>query len=160
MVTDSMYVLTQLLLSLLVSYKFCSPDMSRSCFCFSKVKLIIVLKYDGSSMIVCNGKVLACGTQFSLDDVEVVTAVVDLEEIRSFRSSPSRGMQAQLSQKFPRIELDVRLSKRADDRHYRVVGASDPIDLKYHTPEEEIALGGACWLWDYLRRSHSAGFFM
>ena len=22
-----------------------------------------------------------------------------------------------------------------------------------HTPEEEIALGPACWLWDYLRRS-------
>lgn len=22
----------------------------------------------------------------------------------------------------------------------------------YHTPEEEIARGPACWLWDYLRR--------
>lgn len=23
---------------------------------------------------------------------------------------------------------------------------------RYHTPEEEIARGPACWLWDYLRR--------
>jgi NAD+ synthase (glutamine-hydrolysing) len=30
----------------------------------------------------------------------------------------------------------------------------------YHTPEEEIALGPACWLWDYLRRSKASGFFV
>ena len=124
------------------------------------MKLTKIFKYDGSSMMVCTGKVLAYGSQFSLHNVEVVTAVVDLEEIRFFRSSPSGGMQAQLPPNFPRIELDVRLSKRADDRNDRIVGASDPIDLKYHPPEEEIALGGARWLWDYLRRSRSAGFFM
>jgi hypothetical protein len=30
----------------------------------------------------------------------------------------------------------------------------------YLKPEEEIALGPACWLWDYLRRSGMAGFFL
>ena len=30
----------------------------------------------------------------------------------------------------------------------------------YHTPEEEILLGPACWLWDYLRRSGQGGFFL
>jgi len=118
------------------------------------------LFYDGSSMIICNGKVLACGSQFSLDDVEVVTATVDLEEVRSYRSSPSRGMQAQIAQKYPRLDLDVRLSKKVEDHGYQTIGASEPINLKYHAPEEEIALGGACWLWDYLRRSHAAGFFI
>lgn len=34
------------------------------------------------------------------------------------------------------------------------------IEVHYHTPEEEIALGPACWLWDYLRRSGSRGFFL
>jgi len=30
----------------------------------------------------------------------------------------------------------------------------------YHTPQEEIELGPACWLWDYLRRSKASGFFL
>ena len=111
-------------------------------------------------MVICNGEVLACGSQFSLNDVEVVTATVDLEEVRSFRSSSSRGMQAQQAQKVPRIELDVRLSKRVEDLDYPTMGASEPINLKYLAPEEEIARGAACWLWDYLRRSRAAGFFI
>jgi len=32
--------------------------------------------------------------------------------------------------------------------------------VRYHTPEEEIALGPACWLWDYLRRSRTQGYFL
>ena len=118
------------------------------------------LYYDGSSMIICNGRILACGSQFSLEDVEVVTATVDLEEVRSYRTAPSRGMQAQSAPKFPRIDLNTRLSKRMEEHDYQTMGASEPIDLAYHPPEEEIALGGACWLWDYLRRSHAAGFFI
>ena len=31
---------------------------------------------------------------------------------------------------------------------------------RLHTPEEEISLGPACWLWDYLRRSGAAGFLL
>lgn len=111
-------------------------------------------------MIICNGDILACGSQFSLDEVEVVTATIDLEDVRSFRSSPSRGLQSQHAQKYPRINLDVRLSKRVEDHDYQLQGQSEPIDLKYHAPEEEITLGGACWLWDYLRRCHAAGFFI
>ncbi|KAL8731372.1 MAG: hypothetical protein Q9166_003464 [cf. Caloplaca sp. 2 TL-2023] len=118
------------------------------------------LYYDGSSMIICNGKILACGSQFSLLDVDVVTATVDLEDVRSFRSSPSRGLQSQHAPKYPRVELDVRLSKRMEDHDYQMNGQSETRDLKYHAPEEEIALGGACWLFDYLRRSHAAGFFI
>lgn len=30
----------------------------------------------------------------------------------------------------------------------------------YYTPEEEIKLGPACWLWDYLRKSGAGGFFL
>jgi NH3-dependent NAD+ synthetase len=37
---------------------------------------------------------------------------------------------------------------------------SNSIQARYHTPEEEIALGPACWLWDYLRRSKASGFFL
>lgn len=34
------------------------------------------------------------------------------------------------------------------------------IDWIYHSPEEEICLGPACWLWDYLRRSRQGGFLV
>jgi hypothetical protein len=32
--------------------------------------------------------------------------------------------------------------------------------FQFHVPEEEIALGPACWLWDYLRRSGAAGYLL
>jgi hypothetical protein len=31
---------------------------------------------------------------------------------------------------------------------------------QFHCPEEEIALGPACWLWDYLRRSGAGGYLL
>ena len=37
---------------------------------------------------------VAQGTQFSLEDVEVVTATVDLQDVRSARTTKSRGMQS------------------------------------------------------------------
>jgi NAD+ synthase (glutamine-hydrolysing) len=33
-------------------------------------------------------------------------------------------------------------------------------EFKYYSVDEEIALGPACWLWDYLRRSGATGFFL
>lgn len=35
-----------------------------------------------------------------------------------------------------------------------------PLQIRYHTPEEEISLGPSCWLWDYLRRSGASGFLL
>ncbi|XP_017159477.1 glutamine-dependent NAD(+) synthetase isoform X2 [Poecilia reticulata] len=43
------------------------------------------LYYDGCAMVAINGEVVACGAQFSLDDVEVITATLDLEDVRSYR---------------------------------------------------------------------------
>ena len=37
---------------------------------------------------------------------------------------------------------------------------SEPIQPRYPAPEEEIALGPACWLWDYLRRCGASGYFL
>ncbi|XP_020274404.1 glutamine-dependent NAD(+) synthetase isoform X2 [Asparagus officinalis] len=70
------------------------------------------LYYDGCSCIAINGDVVAQGSQFSLKDVEVLVAQVDLDAV------------------------------------------------KYHCPEEEIAFGPSCWLWDYLRRSGASGFLL
>lgn len=35
-----------------------------------------------------------------------------------------------------------------------------PFQIQYHAPEEEIAFGPGCWLWDYLRRSGASGFLL
>jgi NAD+ synthase (glutamine-hydrolysing) len=57
------------------------------------------------------------------------------------------------------IRLDISLSAEGNgvDSDLR---PTDPIQARYHTPQEEIALGPACWLWDYLRRSKASGFFL
>ena len=117
------------------------------------------LYYDGCALIVINGKVKAQGKQFSLDDVEVCTATVDLEEVRSFRSSPSRGLQSVRSPAYERVRVPIRLSKRTNVID-PTVSPSPTLELSYHSPEEEIGLGGGCYLWDFLRRSRQAGFFV
>ncbi|KKA20102.1 NAD(+) synthase (glutamine-hydrolyzing), partial [Rasamsonia emersonii CBS 393.64] len=117
------------------------------------------LYYDGCAMIVVNGSILAQGSQFSLNDVEVVTATVDIEDVRTFRSTASRGLQASKQPAVIRLELDMRLSRVAGDAEPGLM-PSQPVEPRYHLPEEEIALGPACWLWDYIRRGGAAGFFL
>ena len=97
-------------------------------------------------MIVCNGTILAQGSQFSLDDVEVVTATVDLEDVRAYRCSTSRGLQAlRPTEQYRRIHIPAyRMSLQSDDF---TAGISNSCPIKYHAPEEEIALAPALWLW-------------
>lgn len=119
------------------------------------------LYYDGCALILNSGKVLAQGSQFSLRDVEVQTAMVDLDEIWAWRTSRSRGMQANdpKVQQLERIQVDFNLCRNATalDPTARLTSEREP---RYHLPEEEIALGPACWMWDYLRRSKAAGFIV
>jgi len=61
-------------------------------------------------------------------------------------------MQAQAYQ---RIETAFKLS--SDTLGLAPTKARAP---RYHLPEEEIALGPACYLFDYLRRSGAAGFLL
>lgn len=83
-----------------------------------------------------------------MQDVEVVTATIDLEDIRQYRNAiRSRSDLAASSPSYPRINVDFALSPDNDV----FLPTYQPIEWMYHTPEEEIALGPACWLWDYLR---------
>lgn len=114
------------------------------------------LYFDGCALIMCNGRLLAQGSQFSMQDVEVVTATVDLEAVRAYRGAiASRMTQASEAQPVPRIVADFDLT-RADP----ALAPTPPIAPAFHTPEAEIAYGPACWLWDYVRRSGTHGFFL
>ncbi|KAH3665395.1 hypothetical protein OGAPHI_003579 [Ogataea philodendri] len=117
------------------------------------------LYYDGCALIVVNGKVVAQGAQFSMDDVEVLTATVDLEEVRAYRALISHGLQSRTSPIFERIHVPIELGPDAINFDISI-SPSVERSIKYYLPEEEIAYGPACWLWDYLRRCKGSGFFI
>ncbi|XP_067676851.1 glutamine-dependent NAD(+) synthetase-like isoform X1 [Haliotis asinina] len=114
--------------------------------------------YDGGSMISVNGELVAQGPQFSLQEVIVTTATFDLEDIRMFKNAKrSRSESASQTPHYPRVTVDFSLS---DGEEYNLKPVTDPVEPHLHTAEEEISLGPACWLWDYLRRSRQGGFFL
>lgn len=66
-------------------------------------------------------------------------------------------MQASESREFPRVRIDFTLKIS----HYsQSLKPTHPVDVKYFTTNEEIALGPACYLFDYLRRSSQGGYFL
>eukprot|EP00474_Spongospora_subterranea_P003759 CRZ04217.1 hypothetical protein [Spongospora subterranea] len=117
------------------------------------------LYYDGCALICLNGNVLAQGSQFAITDVEVATAVVDLEDIRSYRGCiSSRSQQSSSVKRLPVVNNSFALHRSSEKPSHDIPTPTK--ELKYHTVEEEIALSASCWLWDYLRRSNASGFFL
>ncbi|CAF9921042.1 MAG: hypothetical protein GOMPHAMPRED_002211 [Gomphillus americanus] len=119
------------------------------------------MMYDGSSMILSNGKVLQQSPQYSLRPVEVITATVDIEEVRSYRVNSSRNVQGAAQPDFPRVECDLYLSRPAhevfiSDKIYK----SKEIELKILDPMEEMHMAEAVYLWQYLVRTNSPGYFL
>ena len=140
--------------------------------------------YDGNGMIYVNGALKAVGEHLSFREVEVVTAVVNLDEIRTYRAQiVSRNIQsARRSLTLPRINLpedfhftDNTLYPR-DITPTRSVPTFDMYEIstedvtmyglsvtdgktKYGT--EEMALAIARYTWDYLTRGGVfGGFFL
>jgi NAD+ synthase (glutamine-hydrolysing) len=122
--------------------------------------------YDGGAIIVCNGKVLAQASQFSVNDVQVITATVDLDDVRSYRASiPSFGIQAVHTHGQSDLANDacidcptLLLQVRHDSSFIQVTPPKEGLHIS--SPQEECCLGPACWLWDYLRRSGAAGYLL
>lgn len=90
-------------------------------------------------MIALNGKIIAQGSQFSLSDVEVITATVDLMAVRAHRTVSSRRMQAAQSPEYHRVWIDTRLDGGEGLRVGEEETKVHDIEFKYNTPEEEIA---------------------
>ncbi len=70
---------------------------------------------------------------------------MDIDEVRSYRCSASRGLQSRHAFQYQRIEVDASLS----EKHAKLnpeMGPSPRAQIRYHLPQEEIALGPACWL--------------
>lgn len=113
------------------------------------------LYYDGCSSICMNGEFLAQGPQFSLTQVHTITATADLDEVGTYRNRrKSFSLKSEQETHYPRVHLAVSLCRKKN------MVLTNPIQWKYHSAEEEISLGPACWLWDYLRRSGQNGYFL
>ncbi|XP_015574450.1 glutamine-dependent NAD(+) synthetase [Ricinus communis] len=113
--------------------------------------------YDGCSCVVVNGEVVALGSQFSLKDVEVVVAQVDLDAVATKRGSSSLYREEIFGKsRIPSVAAPYTLCQPFNLRS----PISSPLKISPYSPEEEIALGPACWLWDHLRRSEASGFLL
>lgn len=86
----------------------------------------------------------------------MVTATIDLDSVRSQRAAfSSRCEQSATNFEVPAVSVDFVLGS---GRHLLPTPCMN--EIRIHHPMEEIALGPACWLWDYLRRSAQGGFFI
>jgi NAD+ synthase (glutamine-hydrolysing) len=78
-----------------------------------------------------------------LTDVEVVTATIDIEDVRAHRAVSSRNIQAASSASYHRIEVQFALTGgKFDEVREEDIGGligSKTIPVRFHTPEEEIA---------------------
>jgi len=94
-------------------------------------------------MIAVNGRIVAQGTQFSLCDVEVVSATIDIEDVRAHRAKSSRSMQAAAAERYHRVEVPFALDSgsTAELKEEDVIELlnAKSVEVRYHTPEEEIA---------------------
>lgn len=129
--------------------------------------------FDGCCLICVNGELVAQGAQFSVSEIEVVTATVDISDIHVHRQG-GKAFQEQCAQShikaLPTIDISAKFSLLVGDDTCLPRGLHSALcrcqlcrvspvlsSIRYHTPEEECAFGPACWLWDYLRRSNAAG---
>mmetsp|Transcript_8950 Transcript_8950/g.15548 ORF Transcript_8950/g.15548 Transcript_8950/m.15548 type:complete len:740 (-) Transcript_8950:63-2282(-) len=128
--------------------------------------------YDGCAMIVINGRIVAQAPQFDVHDVNVIAATIDLDDVRSYRASnPAFGIQAArmateeggggssgLMCDNVHLTFDPMVVSSLNKNRPKL--SDESMALKIAAPEEECCLGPACWLWDFLRRSGAAGFFL
>ena len=66
------------------------------------------LYFDGSACIAINGEFVCQGDQFSVNEVEVLTAVLDIEEVHMYRNR-IRSFQIQVCHKRVIQELEFRI---------------------------------------------------
>ena len=120
------------------------------------------LVFDGNGMIYKNAQLLAVGEHLSFQEVEIVTATINLNDVRTSRASVvSRGIQSdQRSVRLQRINLAEMFKgvQGVEDFHLASTTrtdfkVTDPIKVPSYEMEYEMGLCASRYLWDYLIRS-------
>ena len=110
--------------------------------------------YDGGGLIASGGELIARGRRFAFVDVELATAVVDIDG--------NRREQARRGSHHPRHDAEGHViehefvwpMRRPEAIAPLVRGWEDAGDLR----EEEFARAVSLGLWDYLRKSRAQGY--
>jgi NAD+ synthase (glutamine-hydrolysing) len=114
--------------------------------------------YDGDALIATGGQLVARSRRFSYGDVELVTAVVDVDLTRS--------RHARLSSFQPNVEpehgecIAVPFGLPGAVLAHAEPPTDEPWELAPHVKEEEFTRAVALALFDYMRKSRSAGFIV
>ena len=128
--------------------------------------------FDGNGMIYMNGELKAIGQHLIFHEVEVVTAKLNLNNVRTFRAkSVSHQMQSdQRSSKLARIKVDFKLTQiktlesssigESTLGNYEETETIKQNDIPTYRMEEEMGLAVSRWLFDYLTRSGSGSFLL
>ncbi len=111
--------------------------------------------YDGDAMIASGGKLIAEGPRFSCRPVSLTTATVDIEATQMTRArmgafepevDGDESDVAELDFDWPEAQLDSALARRP--------AWESGENVKFEEFTRAVSLG----LFDYMRKSHSAGF--
>ena len=124
------------------------------------------LVFDGNGMIYQSGKLLAVGEHLSFQEVEVVTAVLNLNDIRANRASivsiPRQGALRDTTLK--RVNIDDYFPSepkfRFTMRDLTEYKSTEPIPVPTMEMEREMGLASARYMWDYLTRGPFGGCFL
>jgi predicted amidohydrolase/NH3-dependent NAD+ synthetase len=120
------------------------------------------LVFDGNGMIYMNSQLLAVGEHLSFQEVEIVTATINLNDIIRQRASVvSHGIQAdQRDVHLQRINLAEMFKgvKRVEDFHLASTKQTNfevtkKMDVPTYEMEYEMGLCMSRYLWDYMIRS-------
>jgi NAD+ synthase (glutamine-hydrolysing) len=110
--------------------------------------------FDGGGLIASGGDLLARGRRFSFHDVELSTAVIDIDGNR--REQARRGSHR------PRHDAEAQVIPMSFTWPARLPGAPAKLDISWEdrpgVREEEFARAVALGLWDYLRKSYAEGY--
>ena len=106
--------------------------------------------YDGGALIAASGTLLAAGERFSFDDVQVTTAVIDVDATRQGRAATASFT--------PSLGASDAIAVPFEWRAAAVPPRSHPVELPADSKEEEFTSAVTLGLFDYMRKSRSNGF--
>lgn len=109
--------------------------------------------YDGDTIIASGGTILDCGKRFSYNDVEVVSAVVDLDVNRTSRVKTASFVPnpADDDESLVHGFMQSDFASNAED-------ITSPAKLKTYCKEEEFQKAVSLGLFDFMRKSKSKGY--
>ncbi len=111
--------------------------------------------YDGDTLIASGGSVVAEGRRFSFADHQLVTAVVDIDLMRTRRASLSSFSPHVSAEPGERVSADFSFPEVEPEPQQVEL---EPWERSPHKKEEEFMRAIALSLFDYMRKTRSRGF--